>query len=259
MPIWSLPVGRLGFDPILGYRGPWSTLFPAMTDGETLTGYESLLQADDDDRADRRAQANREESLEVSWLLGTQLHLGVLPGATGIANAIAGRESSVCEHGIAWLDEHWTFRPESRAEIVVAGIGRPGDAPTLSLLAEGLATAKRLVQHGGKIVILSNCSGPVGPALRHLIDAGNAERGPKLLRGHQADYDFHIASRIAEAVAWADVFLHSGLGNDLVEELSMFPLEKPEQARRLVAQCRSVTIVSQADRTRACAVEDEIP
>lgn len=251
-----LPVGPVGFDPILGYSGPWAVIFPGLSDLVTISTHQSRFRVDDDPHQEKRTRANRDESFEVSWLLGTQLQLGVVPAARGFLEILAGRDSSVCDQGIAALEQHWTFRPESRAEIVVAGIGRPGATPHLDSLAEGLATATRLVQHGGKIVILSTATGQVGPALRSLIDAGDAERGKSLLRGHEKEDDFHAASRIAQAVAWADVFLYSALPRDLVEELSMIPIEKPVQARRLVAQAHSATFLSFADRTRA-AVQDE--
>ncbi len=34
-----IPVGRLGFAPIMGYRGPWSLLFPELSDHETQVSY----------------------------------------------------------------------------------------------------------------------------------------------------------------------------------------------------------------------------
>ena len=176
-----LPVGRIAFDPVLGYRGPWSALFPALSDRETLRLNASRFRVDGDAHQEKRTRANRGESLEVSWLLGSQLHVGVIAGTRGMLDVISGRDSSVCDRGIAALEEHWTFRPESRAEIVVAGLGQSGARPSLESLAEGLATATRLVQHGGKIIILSNAGGTVGPALRYLIDAGDAERGDSLL------------------------------------------------------------------------------
>ncbi len=252
-----LPVGRVGFDPIVGYCGPWSVLFPGLTDRATIQAQRSRLRPDDDGREETWARSNREESLEVSWLLGTQFHFGVVPGARGFAELAAGRESSVCEQGIAWLDELWTFRPDSCAEMVIAGIGSPGVPTSLESLAAGLTTARRLVQHGGKIVVLSHAAGPVGPALRCLIDAGGPEGGPTTLRGHEKDEDYYIASRIAQAVSWADVFLYSDLNRDLVEDLSMTPLEKPEQARRLVAQARSASVVSLADWTCARVQEED--
>jgi hypothetical protein len=253
-----LPVGRIGFDPILGYRGPWSVLFPGLADRATIDALRGGIRSDGDAQEAGWARAHREESHEVSWLLGTQFHVGVIPGKSGIAELAAGRDSAVSERGIAALEERWTFRPGSRAEIVVAGVGGPsGGAPTsLHSLADGLATAKRLVQHGGKIVLLSCAAGVPGPALRCLIDAGGTERGLEPLRGHEQDADFHVASRIAEAVAWADVFLYSGMDRDVVEDLSIVPLEKPEQARRLVAQARSTTVVSLADLTRAVVQVD---
>jgi lactate racemase len=252
-----LPVGQVGFDPILGYSGPWGVIFPGLSDSETLSTHRGRFRIDDDAHHEKRTRANRDESFEVGWLLGTQLHLGALSAARGFVEVLAGRDSAVCEQGIASLEQHWTFRPESRAEIVVAGVGRPGALPLLDSLAEGLATATRLVQHGGKIILLSHATGQVGPALRCLIDAGDAERGKSLLRGHEKDEDFHVASRIAQAVAWADVFLYSALPRELVEELSMIAIEKPEQARRLVAQGRSATFLSFADCTRAEARDDE--
>jgi hypothetical protein len=156
----------------------------------------------------------------------------------------------VREQGSAGLEEHWTFRPKSRAEIVVAGVGRAGAPTSLEALADGLSAARRLVQHGGKIVILSRASGDVGPALSSLTEAGDAERARAQLRGHEQDDDYRIASRIVHAASWADVFLHSRLPRELVEDLSMMPLEKPEQAHRLVAQGSSAVFLSHADWTR---------
>ena len=74
-----VPVGRVGFDPILGYCGPWSVLFPELTDRATIADHRSRLRGDEDARSAGWAQTNREESLEVSWLLGTLFHVGVIP------------------------------------------------------------------------------------------------------------------------------------------------------------------------------------
>ena len=117
-----------------------------------------------------RIDAALDESFEVSWLLGTQFHIGLLPGADGLLEVVAGRDTSVRDRGIESLERHWTFRAPARAELVVAGVGRPGASATLEDLADALATATRLVQHGGKIVLLSRASGPIGPSLRRLME-----------------------------------------------------------------------------------------
>jgi len=246
-----IPVGRLGYDPILGHRGPWSVLFPELSDRATIEAYRGQLRGPDSEAAPASARASLDESFEVSWLLGTQFHVGVVPGSCGLVDVVAGRDSSVRERGIASLERHWTLEASSRAELVVVGIGGPGIPATIDDLATGLATACRLVQRGGKIVVLSRATGNIGPSLRRLIDTDVPQVRAAALKGHEGDDDFLAAHRLAHALAWADVYVLSGLAPDLVEDLSLFALEQPEQASRLVAQSGSCSFVSQAELTRA--------
>ncbi len=161
-----VPVGRLGFDSVLGYRGPWGLIFPGLSDQATAAAYRSLA-VDDWPDADR-PRPPLAESDEVSWLLGTQFHLGILPGAETPVTAVAGLESVVRSEGARLVDAAWTCEAESRAEVVVIGIGQPHRPSTIDDLANGLANAVRLVERGGKIVVLSRLAGPIGPAFQRL-------------------------------------------------------------------------------------------
>jgi hypothetical protein len=249
-----LPVGRLGYDPVLGYRGPWSTLFPALSDREAV---QSLRPPAGDDLPDpERPLPALEETAEVSWLLGSQFHIGVVPGVSGLVEVVAGLESAVRTEGSLAVDRAWSFAAGMRAEAVVAGIGRPGFPTRIEDLGEGLATAARLVRRGGKIVILSRADGPLGPAVRRLIDLDDPRAGLAALRGHEADPDYATARSLASALAWADVYLHSALDPDEVESLSMIPLARPEEARRLVSTSSSSLVVSRANLVRAQVAED---
>jgi hypothetical protein len=134
---------------------------------------------------------------------------------------------------------------------VVAGIGRPGFTSGIDDLVEGLVTASRLVHQGGKIIALSRARSPIGPSLRRLADAGDVRDASAALRGHDSDADSVAGRRLARVLAWADVYLLSGLDREVVEDLSMIPLDHPDEARRLVAKAPSVLAVSQADLTRA--------
>jgi lactate racemase len=251
-----IPVGRLGFDPIMGYRGPWSVIFPGLSDHETMQAYRGRLKgAALDEPADGR-RPGLDESFEVSWLLGSAFHIGIVPAASAIAQVLAGRETSVREQGIASVDRSWRMEADSRAELVVVGIGGRGSEATLDDLAQGLANATRLVQHGGKIVVLSRASGRIGPSLRRLIDVDDPKNGIAALRGHEGDDDYLIARRLSHALGWADVFLHSRLDRDLAESLSVCALERPEQARRLVERSGSCLFLSQAELAHA-AVRSE--
>jgi lactate racemase len=252
-----VPVGRIGFDPLMGYRGPWSALFPSLSDHETMRAQRESTRKDHDAEAPDLANPWLVESLEVSWLLGTQFHLGLVPGSSGLFEVVAGLETAVRDHGIASLEEHWRFVADSRAETVVIGVGRPGIAATLDDLAEGLATASRLVQHGGKIVVLSRATGELGPAFQRLNDANGPRGLEAALRGHEGDNDFVAARAFARALTRADVFMLSGLPQRTVEDLSIVALERPEQARRIVSQSGSCLFINQADLTRAVVGPDE--
>jgi hypothetical protein len=246
-----IPIAELGFDPILGHRGPWSVLFPRLSDQETLRAEHATLKSPDHDSAPQSGHPRLAESLEVSWLLGSQFHIGVVPGIGGLLEPIAGMETSVRDHGIASVARHWTFEAPGRAELVVAGVGRPGMSAHLHDLSEAIVTASRLVQRGGKIVVLSHAQGTIGPAMQRLTGVDDPRRGLAALKGHEADDDFVAASRLAHALSWADIFLYSNLAESAVEDLSMHPLDRPEHARKLVEKSGSCLFVSHADLTRA--------
>jgi hypothetical protein len=139
---------------------------------------------------------------------------------------------------------------------VVAGIGRPEQPTAIDDVARALDTARRLVQRGGKIVVLSRAEGEPGPALNRLIAADDPRVGPNVLRGHASDPDYPAARAIAKALAWADVYLLSGLAPNTVEDLSMIPLDRAEEARRLAATSRSCLVVSHADLTRGVVADE---
>lgn len=252
-----IPVGRLGYDPIMGYRGPWSVIFPELSERAAIDAHRGQFRDLALELEVARASASLDESFEVSWLLGCQFHIGVVPGSSGLVTVIGGKETAVREQGIASVDSCWTLDAKSHHELVVVGIGGPGMPPTIDDLAEGLATACRLVQHGGKIVVLSRVRGPVGPSLRSLIDADDPKKRAAAIRGHEGDDDYLAARRVAQALAWADVFVLSGLPPEQIDELSLVALENPEQARRLVSKSGSCSFVSRAELTRASVREDD--
>jgi hypothetical protein len=250
-----VPVGLLRHDADSGHRGPWSLLFPGLSDRQTM---QSLR-----DRAgghsaggQRRREARLEESSEVGWLLGAQFAVGIVPGATGLLEVIAGCDAAVRETGIASIERHWTVEVPSRAEVVIAGVGGPRSAATLEDLSTALETARGLVQHGGKIVVLSRAAGPIGPALRRLTEADDPREAIAALRGLEDHDDYPIARRIALASDWADLFVCSGLDPDVAEGLAIAPLERPEQARRLAMNAGSVTFLSRAELTQARVLDE---
>jgi hypothetical protein len=244
-----LPVGRLGYEPVLGYGGPWGVIFPGLSDAETRQAFRALESVEPPDR--RHPRPALKESAEVSWLLGSQFQLGLVAGVTGMTEVVAGLNTTVFDEGSRAVDRAWGFRADSRAELVVVGIGRPGERSGIADLARGLTTATRLVQRGGKVVALSRAGGPLGPAVTRLLDLDDPRAGLSALKGQESAPDFAPARQLAAAVAWADVYLFSALDPDAVEGLSIIALDRPDEARRLAATSGSVVVVSQADQARA--------
>ncbi|MGC8642747.1 MAG: lactate racemase domain-containing protein [Isosphaeraceae bacterium] len=244
-----IPVGRLGYDPVLGYRGPWSVLFPGLSDQDTKAAYRHRLQSDPPGRATPAVRLD--ETFEVSWLLGTQFHLGLVPGSLGLAGVLAGLAEPVRDQGIRRVDQLWNYQAPARAECVVVGIGAPGTETGIGELVDGLVTASRLVNHGGKIVAVSRARGSIGPSLQRLRAVGDAREAVSALRGHEADLDSIDGRRLAQVLDWADVYLQSRLDRQVVEDMFMVPLDDVDDVRRIVSRAGSCLVVSRADLTRA--------
>ena len=243
-----VPVGLLGVDPALGYRGPWGVIYPGLADEDAQRAYRG--------GATGAGAALLEESAEVGWLLGSHFHVGVVPGTSGLLDVVAGQDAAVRAGGIAAVEAAWSFRAEERADLVIAGVGGPGRPATLDDLGIALEAATKVVRRGGKIVALSRVRGPIGPALQRLVGADDARSGPAALRGAEGEPDYPTARRIAEALAWADVYLFSELPEGEADDLAFIPLGRPEEARRLVAASPSSLFLSQADRTRTHVADE---
>ena len=250
-----LPVGTLGFDRALGYRGPWSALYPGLSDRATQTRFRGL--ASDAPVSPGALRPALAESSEVGWLIGCQLQVGVLPGGPQVASeVIAGLESVVRAQGIAAVDRDWTFQAPERADVVVAGVGGSGRFASMDDLGAALASATRLVRRGGKIVALARVDGTIGPAVRRLAGVENPKAALNRLRGHEGEADYIAAQQIATTLAWADIYLYSGLDADSVEDLAIIPLSRPEEARKLASAAPSLIVLNDAERTRCLTLDD---
>ena len=244
-----VPIGLLGHDPVLSYSGPWSAIFPGLSDEATIQSFRTRRNGVPS--AQPHHSTALEESSEVSWLLGCQFQVGVVAGTTGIVKAIAGRKETVLEEGRRLVDEVWSYRPQEHAELAIVGIGRPGTETGIDDVVRGLAAATHLVHRGGKIVVLSRARGPIGSGVRRLLNAGDPARIAAAIRKHESDPDHATAVSLAESLAWADVYLLSGFDSSDVDDLGMIPLDRPIEAQRLAALCGSCHVVSDADLVRA--------
>ncbi|MGE3313694.1 MAG: lactate racemase domain-containing protein [Planctomycetaceae bacterium] len=241
-----LPIGSIAYDPIIGYRGAGSVFYPGLSNAETIAraqgqGHHELGPEDD--------RPLRQTIDEISWLLGVQFAVQVIPSTGGGgANVLAGAIDSVFQSGKRLLEEGWFIQLDTRPEIVVAAVDRDAQGHGWEQVGSALDTARHLVARGGRIVLLTELDAELGRGLEIIRDSRNPGDVIRPLRD-QRPADLIPATQIAGAVEWADVYFLSKLDSDLVEELFMIPLADEQEVARALSGDASCLFLEAAQHT----------
>jgi len=235
-----ITVGQMTFDPVIGYRGTNSVLYPGLSDEEAArkahgVGHRELGPDD--------ARPLRTLIDEIGWLLGTQFTVQVVPAARGgVSHVLAGAADSVLRRGKQLLAQDWLLRMTSRCDMVVAAIDgcAPGD-PWWKLGA-ALEAGQRIVTRGGTILVLSDFNTVPGDAVDIVRDSHEPHEALDALRAHSPP-GMLPATQLVSAVNWANVSLLSGLERELVEDLFMFPVENEGEAGQLLQTDRRCALL----------------
>lgn len=240
-----LPIGAVGFDPLLGFRSAASAIFPG------LSNIDSMAKARGQDHSELRPEDDRplrQLQDEVAWLLGVQFGIQVLPGiANKPAGVICGALEPTTTAARDWLKQNWFVEQPQRCEILVAAVDADAAGTSWDQIGVALQTARNLVQRGGKIVLLTNLTAEPTEGFRYLQQCGSPREALKPLR-LESPPDLIPASRFASAADWATVYLVSGLSSDLVESLCMTPLA-PAEAAKLLGRGGSCLLLESAQHT----------
>ncbi len=236
-------IGGVGFDSVLGFRGGGSALYPGLSNVEAIRkavgqGHDEL--APDDSRPLRQMMD------EVSWLLGLQFAVQVVPSVgDGVCAVIAGQIDAAYQKARAVLTESWTLPTRTRAGMVIVAVDHDANGHSWSQLGAALDVARQLVSKEGRIVALTELRSDLTPGMQLLREVRSPRDALKPLRDSQP-LDMLAASQIAKALDWAGVSLLSGLPGDLVEDLGMLPLDETEELQRLVETEESIAVVQSA-------------
>ena len=241
-----LPVGSVGFDPLLGIRNASSAIFPGLSNVDAMAkarGQDHSELRPEDDRPLRQLQD------EVAWLSGVQLGIQVLPGVCSQpAGVLCGALESVTTAGRIWLKQNWHVELPQRCEVVVAAVDADAGGTTWDQIGAALQTARNLVQRGGKIVLITNHSADPSEGFEFLRQSETPREALRPLR-IESPPDLIPASRLASAADWATVYLLSRLSSDVVESLSMTPLASEAEAARLLDRGGSCLLLEGAQHT----------
>ncbi len=112
-----------------------------------------------------------------------------------------------------------------------------------------MSNAARVVQSGGRIVLLTGAAPALDGAGELLRNASSARQVLDQLQRESAPY--LAALHWATAVDKAHVFLLSGLSGEAAEELFVTPLDRASQAQRLLVGEQTCLLLPDAHKTLA--------
>ena len=246
-------LGRRGYDPLLGYAGFEGDLYPALSDEATRKEVAGRLSMA---APEGGSWPVRDEAQEVAWLLGAPFLVQVIEGAGDtVAHVLAGTLDSG-KDGQRLLDARWRVTAAGLADTVVAAVAGDPKRHDFADLARAVACAARVVQPGGRIVLLSTVEPRLGAGAALLRQAADPTQGLGLLPAN-APADAAAAFQWASAAQRARLYVHSGLPEDAVEELFAVRLEHAGQVQRLLQSAGgSCLIIPDANKTMAVVADE---
>lgn len=238
-----LPIGRMAYDPVVGYRGAASVFYPGLSNPQAFArahgqGHSELRPEDD--------RPLRHLVDEAAWLLGVQFGVQVVPAAgRGVASVLAGSMESTFREGRRQLDAGWRISRTERSETVVAAVTPADGVTSWEDVGAAIEAARGLVTRGGRIILLTDLKDLPGPGLEMVRGRQSPADALQPLR-REAPPDLVLATQWAQAADWASIYLLSGLESDLVEDLFAIPLEHEREVGRLLEGTEDGLVIGSA-------------
>ena len=231
-----------GYDPLTGYAGAESAVFPGLAGAEPGPPPEVEKKA-----PTLEAEGLRAEAAEIAWLLGSPFLVQVIEGGgDAVQEVVAGLLGSSAE-GVRRQDARWRGTVPERVGAAVAAVSGSPERVTFLDLAKAAACAARVVEKGGRIAVLSDAAPALGEGAALLRSLDGPEGAAKLINR------LNPSDRVACVLwAWAarraGLFLASGYPDEVVEELFATPLRTPAEVGRLAAAADAVVVIPDAHK-----------
>lgn len=247
-----ISIGAVQRHDALAYHGAAACVFPTFTDAARQARYRSPAAA----ASAKKRELLRRQADEVTWLLGAQFTVQVVPGAGDeILHVCAGDVEAVGREAEALCEAAWSYPVPRRAALVIAAIEGGSAEQSWSNVARALSAAADALSDTGSVVLCTDLAQLPGPAMQQLAGTDDAEAALREI-GKQRPIDALPATQLARALARGSVYLVSRLADDTVEELGMAPLDIG-QLSRLAGRFDTCVILANAQH--AVARADQIP
>lgn len=241
-----ITIGPVEFDPVLGVKGGASSLYPGLSDLESIRrsqgqGHEELRPQD--------PRPFREFVDEVGWLLGLQISIAVIPSGTETGSSIlVGQSDAVLKQARKLMESNWIIHSTERAEQVLVTVPVDANGHGWDQVAAAVDAGRRLVERNGRIIVLSQIDALPGPGLEILKSVREPREALRPIQKANTP-DLIAASRIAAAADWANVSLLSKLDSTVVSDLFMIPLESETEVLRLIGSGADTVIIEGGQHT----------
>lgn len=242
---------RRSYDPMLGYAGAATALYPGLSDEATQQEVGAHLRVE---APGPQPWPVQREASEVAWLLGAPFLVQVIEGqGSDVAHIVAGTVQS-SDAGQQLLDARWRIRVDRPADVVVASLIGERDRIGMEDIARAFFSAARVVKSGGRIAVLCDAAPAMGPSfelMRQREDAAAAMQA--LMKERPADLP--AGFMWTSAAEHAHLYLLSGLPPEVVEELFATPLEQAHEVQRLLGSDAMCLLLPDAHKTLAVVAE----
>ena len=241
-----LPVGVTQYDPLLGYRGTHSVIFPGLS---TVDAIAKTVGQGHPELSPHQPRPARQLVDEISWLLGIQFVVQILPAASGgILEVAAGGAEDVFRHCCGLLDDHWMIEMPDRVSTVVVAVPTDSSGHGWAQVGSALSTARQLVEMDGRIVILSELDQPPGDGMKLVQGCDEPLDAVQPLRA-TCPQDLIPATQLVNSASWARIYLLSQLHEELIDDLFMYPLAGHGEVERIIESSESCAFIGTAQNT----------
>ena len=237
-------IGTINFDPLLGYRGTNSAIYPWFSDRSSIQACSGDGHAEltPDDKRPLRELVD-----EIGWLLGTQFTIQVIPASDGsIAQVLCGAVDQVMKTGRASLAEQWKVAVNEHADLAVVSVPRLPGATGWRQLGEALMFTSNVVEDGGRIAVVAELAEPTSPALTMLRRCAEPDDILKPL-SLEPTFDSVEVIQLIRALQRASIYLLSNLEDGVVEEFGLLPLSAESELQKLVDAAERPVVIAGAN------------
>lgn len=219
-----------------GFSGGPKGIMPGIAGIETIMTFHNARMIGDPKSTWGNMEDNPVQNMtrEINRVCPPDFLLNVtLNGDKDITGVFAGELFAAHEKGCAFTKEHAMIQCKERFDVVITtNSGYPLDQ-NLYQAVKGMSAAHKIVKEGGAIIVAAECSDGI-PDHGNFAEIFSMADSPQGLLDMINDPEFKMfdqwqVQKQAVIQVWADVYVHSKLSNEQIEQTMLYPCSDIEK------------------------------